>query len=279
MTRSLPVTRCRRSRGRRPVSPGWRPGQPCRSWTPGSPCARHVRGWSPGASRWPATSVRRTPGRATGAARSQDGAIPSRRCWWSGSRLQRTAATAPGRIFTGDRSGDWLFASLHRVGLANQPTSVHAGDGLQLIGTRLVAAVRCAPPQNQPTPAERDTCAPWIERELGLVLPSVRAVVCLGGFGWEAALRALASAGVTVPRPRPKFGHAVEVELSGPGAGAAHPARLLPPLAAEHVHRQADRADARRRPGPGGCSGRLAAVTLPAITAGPRYPNRQRKRS
>ena len=124
-----------------------------------------------------------------------------------------------GRIFTGDRSGDWLFASLHRVGLANQPTSVHAGDGLELIGTRLVAAVRCAPPQNQPTPAERDTCAPWIERELGLVLPSVRAVVCLGGFGWEAALRALASAGVTVPRPRPKFGHAVEVELSGPGDG------------------------------------------------------------
>jgi uracil-DNA glycosylase len=96
---------------------------------------------------------------------------------------------------------------------------VHAGDGLQLIGTRLVAAVRCAPPQNQPTPAARDTCAPWIERELGLVLPSVRAVVCLGGVGWEAALRALASAGVTVPRPRPKFGHAVEVELVGPGQG------------------------------------------------------------
>ena len=95
MTRSLPVTRCRRSRGRRPVSPGWQRGQPCRSWTPGSPCARHVRGWSPGASRWPATSVRRTRGRATGAARSQDGAIPSRRCWWSVSRLLRTAATAP----------------------------------------------------------------------------------------------------------------------------------------------------------------------------------------
>ena len=124
-----------------------------------------------------------------------------------------------GRIFTGDRSGDWLFASLHRVGLANQPTSIHAGDGLQLIGTRLLAAVRCAPPQNQPTPAERDTCAPWIEREVSLVLPSVRAVVCLGGFGWDAALRALASAGVTIPRPRPKFGHAVEVELSGPGNG------------------------------------------------------------
>jgi len=136
-----------------------------------------------------------------------------------------------GRVFTGDRSGDWLFASLHRVGLANQPTSVHAGDGLRLNGTRLVAAVRCAPPQNQPSPAERDTCAPWIEREVELLLPGVRAVVCLGGFGWEAALRALAAAGVTVPRPRPKFGHAAEVELSGPGErrltllGCYHPSQ------------------------------------------------------
>lgn len=124
-----------------------------------------------------------------------------------------------GRIFTGDRSGDWLFASLHRVGLANQPTSTHAGDGLRVSGVRLVAAVRCAPPQNRPTPEERDTCAPWIDREVQLLLPGVRAVVCLGGFGWEAALRALAAAGVSIPRPRPRFGHAVEVELVGPGEG------------------------------------------------------------
>ena len=120
-----------------------------------------------------------------------------------------------GRIFTGDRSGDWLFASLHRVGLAVQPTSTHAGDGQRLLNTRMVAAVRCAPPQNLPTPAERDTCAPWIEREVRLLRPHLRAVVALGGFGWDAALRALAGAGLEVPRPRPRFGHAVEVELDG----------------------------------------------------------------
>jgi uracil-DNA glycosylase family 4 len=131
-------------------------------------------------------------------------------------------ANRTGRIFTGDRSGDWLFASLYRVGLASQPTSTHAGDGLRLVGARLVAAVRCAPPQNQPTREERDTCAPWIEREVRLLLPGLRTVVCLGGIGWDAALRALASAGVPIPRPRPRFGHAAEVELAGP-----HPVTLL----------------------------------------------------
>ena len=119
-----------------------------------------------------------------------------------------------GRIFTGDRSGDWLFASLHRVGLASQPTSVHAGDGQLLLGTRMVAAVRCAPPDNKPTTTERDTCAPWLHRELDLVADSVRAVVCLGGFGWAAALKALGEVGFEIPRPRPRFGHAVEVALT-----------------------------------------------------------------
>jgi uracil-DNA glycosylase family 4 len=123
-------------------------------------------------------------------------------------------ANRTGRIFTGDRSGDWLFASLHRVGLANQPTSTHVDDGLQLRSTRVVAAVRCAPPLNKPTTQERDTCAPWLDREVSLLLPGLRAVVCLGGFGWDAALRALSSAGVVVPRPRPRFGHAVEVPLA-----------------------------------------------------------------
>ncbi|PVG81821.1 uracil-DNA glycosylase [Nocardioides gansuensis] len=118
-----------------------------------------------------------------------------------------------GRIFTGDSSGDWLFASLHRVGLATRPTSVHAGDGQRLVGTRMVATVRCAPPANRPTPEERDTCAPWITREVALLLPDVRVVVALGAYGWEGALRALAAAGVAVPRPRPRFGHGVEVEL------------------------------------------------------------------
>jgi uracil-DNA glycosylase family 4 len=135
-------------------------------------------------------------------------------------------ANRTGRVFTGDRSGDWLFASMHRVGLANQPTSVHADDGLELIGTRVLAAVRCAPPQNLPTPEERDTCAPWADRELALALPTLRVVVALGGFGWDAALRALAGAGVTVPKPRPRFGHAVEVELGGITVlGCFHPSQ------------------------------------------------------
>ena len=125
-------------------------------------------------------------------------------------------ANRTGRVFTGDRSGDWLFASLHRVGLANQPTSTHLGDGLELIDTRVLAAVRCAPPQNQPTPVERDTCAPWLDAELGLVLPSVRVVVALGGFGWQAALTALGRVGAQVTVPRPKFGHGAEVVVPLP---------------------------------------------------------------
>ncbi len=135
-------------------------------------------------------------------------------------------ANRTGRIFTGDRSGDWLFASLHRVGLATSPTATHAGDGQQLLGARLVAAVRCAPPQNKPSPEERDTCAPWIEREVALLLPHVRAVVALGGFGWDAALRSLAAAGTALPRPRPRFGHGVEVDLGAVTLlGCYHPSQ------------------------------------------------------
>jgi uracil-DNA glycosylase family 4 len=122
-----------------------------------------------------------------------------------------------GRIFTGDRSGDWLFASLHRVGLAAKPTSVHAGDGQQLIDTRMVAAVRCAPPDNKPTTVERDTCAPWIEAEVALVAPSVKAVVALGSYGWDAALRSFKAAGFGVPRPKPKFGHGASASLARTG--------------------------------------------------------------
>ena len=135
-----------------------------------------------------------------------------------------------GRIFTGDSSGDWLFAALHRAGLARQQTSLHAGDGQGLIGARMAAAVRCAPPQNKPTPQERDTCAPWIAREVELVAQSLRVVVTLGSFGWAAALRSLRDAGFTIPRPLPKFGHAVEVELDGPAGivtllGCYHPSQ------------------------------------------------------
>jgi uracil-DNA glycosylase family 4 len=120
-----------------------------------------------------------------------------------------------GRIFTGDRSGDWLFAALHRAGLATQPTSERAGDGQRLLRTRMLAAVRCAPPANAPTPEERDACAPWLDREVALVSGSLRVVVALGGFAWLAALAALGRAGHAVPRPRPKFGHAAEVEIGG----------------------------------------------------------------
>jgi uracil-DNA glycosylase family 4 len=113
-----------------------------------------------------------------------------------------------GRIFTGDRSGDVLFAALHRAGLANQPTSVSADDGLRLIDTRIFAAVRCAPPDNKPTPGERDTCAPWFNREVALIKPTLRVAVALGAFAWSAWWPAISSVyGRPGPRPRPKFGH------------------------------------------------------------------------
>ncbi len=125
-----------------------------------------------------------------------------------------------GRIFTGDRSGDWLFASLHRVGLAAQPTSTHAGDGQRLLGTRMVAPVRCAPPANKPTPAERSTCAPWLVRELEFISGTVRTIVVLGGYGWQALWPALKQAGYTLPSPRAAFGHGAEVPITAPGGEA-----------------------------------------------------------
>jgi len=121
-------------------------------------------------------------------------------------------ANRTGRIFTGDRSGDWLFASLHRVGLANQAHAVSADDGLQLTDVRIMSAVRCAPPANKPTPAERDRCVPWMLQELGL-LSRLSVIVVLGGFAWTALLSALARAKTPVPRPRPGFGHGAEVTL------------------------------------------------------------------
>jgi uracil-DNA glycosylase family 4 len=120
-----------------------------------------------------------------------------------------------GRIFTGDRSGDVLYAALHAVGLANQPNATHRGDGLTLYRTRITAPVHCAPPANKPTPTERDACRPWLVRELQLLRPTLRAVVVLGGFGWQALLPALAAAGWSVPTPLPRFGHGTEVHLDG----------------------------------------------------------------
>jgi uracil-DNA glycosylase family 4 len=133
-------------------------------------------------------------------------------------------ANRTGRMFTGDRSGDWLYAALYRAGLANQPTSTAADDGLALRGVRITAAVRCAPPANQPLPTERDTCAAWLDADLRLTGP--RVVVALGSFAWSAALSALSRADLPVPRPRPKFGHAVEVTVGQVALiGSFHPSQ------------------------------------------------------
>ena len=119
-----------------------------------------------------------------------------------------------GRIFTGDRSGDVLFAALYRAGLASQPTSVAADDGLTLAHTRIFAAVRCAPPDNKPLPVERDTCAPWLHRELQLIRPTLRVVVALGAFAWAAWWPAMTAVyGRTPPVPRPAFGHGAHVRV------------------------------------------------------------------
>jgi uracil-DNA glycosylase len=126
-----------------------------------------------------------------------------------------------GRIFTGDRSGDVLFAALHRAGLANQPTSVAAGDGLALRDTRIFATVRCAPPDNKPTPVERDACAPWLWRELELIRPTLRVVIALGAFAWAAWWPAMKHVyGATPAGPRPPFGH--EAHWSGPAGRTPH---------------------------------------------------------
>ena len=130
-----------------------------------------------------------------------------------------------GRVFTGDRSGDFLFAALHRVGLANQPTSKRADDGLQLHGAFVAAAVRCAPPDNKPLPDERHRCAPFLHRELALLV-ELRVVVALGAFAWEAALRAVEATRGALPRPLPRFGHGAETAV-GPYAlvGTYHPSQ------------------------------------------------------
>lgn len=135
-------------------------------------------------------------------------------------------ANRTGRVFTGDRSGDFLFAALHRAGLANSPDSVDAADGLALRDVRIVAAVRCAPPDNAPTPEERATCAPWLDAEWRALSPTVRVIVVLGGFGWRAALDMLRSAGETVPVPAPKFGHLATAAVGGVTLlGCYHPSQ------------------------------------------------------
>lgn len=139
---------------------------------------------------------------------------PSARLLVLGLAPAAHGANRTGRMFTGDRSGDFLFAALWRSGYANQPLSSARGDGLLLDDAWITAAVRCAPPVNRPTPAERDACLPWSVRELTL-LSEVRVVLCLGAFAWDAALRltaALADPSASPPRPRPRFGHGAELD-------------------------------------------------------------------
>ena len=134
-------------------------------------------------------------------------------------------ANRTGRVFTGDRSGDWLFAALHRTGYANRPRSEHRDDGLRLTDAWVTAVNRCPPPANKPTPGERDNCLPYLARELEL-MTGLAAIVALGAYAWDGALRALRARGHATPRPRPRFAHGAEVEI-GPYAllGCFHPSQ------------------------------------------------------
>jgi uracil-DNA glycosylase family 4 len=238
-----------------PVAPGtgW-PGDPATAATPVADSAEQVRELASGAASLPELTARQSVCRACPrlVAWREEVAAMRRKSfaaeqywgrpiagWGDPAPSVLIVGLAPaahggnrtGRVFTGDRSGDFLFASLYRCGLATQPTSVRAGDGQRLIGARMVAAVRCAPPENKPTPGERDTCAPWLEAELRMVAGSLRSVVVLGGFAWQALWPVLAGASFTLPRRRPAFGHGAEVELTGPGGtpvlliGCYHPSQ------------------------------------------------------
>jgi len=134
-------------------------------------------------------------------------------------------ANRTGRMFTGDRSGDWLYAALHRAGYANQAESVDGSDGLSLRGAYITAVVRCAPPANRPTPEERDNCLPYLARELAL-LDRCRAIIALGGFAWNGIIRTLPELGIAVPRPKPRFSHGAEVEVGDKQLlGCYHPSQ------------------------------------------------------
>jgi uracil-DNA glycosylase len=158
-------------------------------------------------------------------------------------------ANRTGRMFTGDRSGDWLYAALHRAGLATGPVSERRGDDLRLVDSYLTAVVRCAPPANKPTPEERDECLPYLERELEL-LTECRAILALGSFAWEGALRALRALGAEVPSPKPRFGHEAEAQVGRWALiGSYHPSqqntftgRLTEPMLDAAIARALERA-------------------------------------
>ena len=214
---------------------GW-PGDPAAASTPVASTAREVRELAAGAGSLPELIARQSVCRACPRLVEwrEEVAITRRKSFldepywgrpipgWGDPRPSiLIVGLAPaahggnrtGRVFTGDRSGDFLFASLYRCGLAARPTSVSAGDGQRLIGARIAAVVRCAPPANKPTPPERDTCAPWLTEELRMIAPSLRAIVCLGGFAWQALWPVLGQTGYEIPRPRPAFAHGTEAIL------------------------------------------------------------------
>lgn len=140
---------------------------------------------------------------------------PGARLWIVGLAPAAHGANRTGRIFTGDRSGDWLFGALHRAGFANQSTSTGRGDGLELADCYISAAVRCAPPQNKPAKAEFDACRPYLIREIA-ALNNATVMLCLGQIAFTESLRALSAAGVEIPKPRPKFAHGAEHHLRRP---------------------------------------------------------------
>jgi uracil-DNA glycosylase family 4 len=237
------------------ASPGEWPGDPARPDTPVAGSAAEVRQLADRAGTLDELVARQSVCRACPRLVSwrEEAAVVRRRAfrdepywgrpipgWGSAAPRVLIVGLAPaahggnrtGRIFTGDRSGDFLFASLYRCGLAAQPTSVTAGDGQRLRHTRMVAAVRCAPPDNKPEPAERDACAPWLQSELRMVAADLRVIVCLGGFAWRAMWPVLGQAGFVLPRPRPPFGHGAEARLAGPAGpggllllGCYHPSQ------------------------------------------------------
>lgn len=167
-----------------------------------------------------------------------------------------------GRIFTGDPSGDALYAALYDLGLASQPVATHRGDGLELSGVRITVPVHCAPPDNRPSTGERDTCRPWLARELQLLRPTLRVVVVLGAFAWQALPPVLAQAGWELPRPRPSFGHGAEARITDPVTGRTlhlvggyHPSQrnmstrtLTPAMLRDVLRRGAELAGLRPRP-------------------------------
>jgi uracil-DNA glycosylase family 4 len=150
---------------------------------------------------------------------------PAARILLLGLAPAKDGGNRTGRVFTGDRSGDFLFAALHRAALASRPTSVGRDDGLELRGAYVAAAVRCAPPANRPLPVERDRCAPFLHRELAL-LGELRVIVALGAFAWDAALRAVEATDGPLPRPLPRFSHGAEAP-AGPWVllGSYHPSQ------------------------------------------------------